>query len=122
MGCRPKSEEPKLLSITDLVVLPQRYTRAAIAQVPAKVFTAMAMEKPIIATKISDLPEILYGCGILVRTGNIQEIAEKITFILENEDIATELGKRARKRCIEKYSISAVRKIFQEKILRNLEH
>ena len=66
VGPRPHSEMPSFLAASDMVVLPQRKTLFAKAQVPAKVFEAMAMGKPIISTSISDLPEILDRCGIVI--------------------------------------------------------
>lgn len=112
IGYRPHSEMPKLLAIADLVVLPQRKTIYAMAQIPGKVFEAMAMGKPIVATRVSDLHEILQGCGLLVRTGNVAELADNILFLLQNEDIAKELGEKARERCIRKYSWNAMEEIL----------
>jgi len=113
LGIRPKSEEPLLLSITDLVVLPQKTTKFAMAQTPAKVFSAMAMAKPIVATKISDLPEILKDCGILVKAGDIIGLAKAISLILKNDDLAKEMGKKARKKCIKKYSWDSAQQILK---------
>ena len=63
LGPQPHDSMPVFLAAADVVVLPQRSTRVAQAQVPGKVFEAMAMACPIVATEVSDLPEILEGCG-----------------------------------------------------------
>ncbi len=72
-GLHPFESVPEFLTMSDLIVIPQRKNPATVAQIPAKIFDAMAMAKPIIATRVSDLPEILEDCGQLklphLRTG-----------------------------------------------------
>ena len=97
-------EVPKFLSMADLVVLPQKKTFESFGQIPAKVFDAMAMGKPIIATDVSDLPEILNGCGIIVEPDNIPLLAEKINWVLNNPQTSQEMGILAREKCIREYS------------------
>jgi len=93
---------PKFLSSADMIVLPQRDEGKAKGQIPVKMIDAMAMAKPVISTNISDIPKILDGCGIIVGTGNIEELAGKIKYVLENPDKAEKLGKAARVK-FEKY-------------------
>ena len=50
---------PEYLSAADIIVIPQRRTSDSVGQMPAKLYDAMAMAKPIIATRISDIPEAL---------------------------------------------------------------
>ena len=103
---------PEFLALSDLVVLPQRDTIYANAQVPGKVFEAMAMAKPIIATPVSDLPEILSGCALFIDKSEPGCIAEGIETIFENNDAATEMGWMARRKCQENYSWDAMEKIL----------
>lgn len=112
LGLLPHANMPELLSLSDLVVLPQRDEPFAQAQVPGKIFEAMAMAKPIIATSVSDLPEILDGCGWIVEPGRPGQLAEKIQYVLNHREEAEEMGKRARKKCIEKYSWDAMEKVL----------
>lgn len=105
---QPFADIPKWLSMADMVVLPQRASPGAIGQVPAKIFDAMAMAKPVISTAVSDIPEILEGCGIVAEPGNVQQLAEKIEYLLDHEEEAALLGAKARERCIERYSYYAV--------------
>jgi glycosyltransferase involved in cell wall biosynthesis len=108
-GIVPFMRIPEYLACSDLVVLPQNKVPSNHAQVPAKLFDAMAMAKPIVSTKISDMPEILKDCGLIVETDSPVDLAEKIDFILENPNLAKEMGQRARERCIEKYSLRVVK-------------
>lgn len=81
-------------SITDLVVIPQAERAASHGQVPAKIFDAMAMPKPIIATNVSDIPEILDGCGWIVEPENPRQLAETIQYVFDHPAEAKQKGKR----------------------------
>lgn len=107
---QPFDKIPEFLTLADVVVIPQKKNFATVGQVPAKVFDAMAMAKPIIATDVSDLPEILDGCGWIVESENPKKLAETIKFVLDNPEEAEKLGKKARNKCIENYSWNAVEK------------
>jgi glycosyltransferase involved in cell wall biosynthesis len=108
LGPQPHALMPELLALSDLVVLPQRRTPVTSAQVPAKVFEAMAMAKPIIASRMSDLPEILAGCGLLVEPGDVARLTKAIERLLDDEALAVDLGERARARCLLHYSWDAM--------------
>ena len=70
----------------------------------------MAMAKPIIATNVSDLPQILKGCGIVVEPEDVSGLAEKISWVFSNPLEAEEMGRRAREKCIEEYSWDVMEK------------
>lgn len=103
---------PEFLAMADVVVIPQRKNFATVGQVPAKVFDAMAMAKPIIATEVSDLPEILDGCGWIVEPENPKQLAERIQYIFDHPKEAEEMGWRAREKCKAKYSWDAMERIL----------
>lgn len=111
-GLQPFETVPKFLTMADVVVIPQRKNFATMGQMPAKVFDAMAMAKPIIASNISDLPEILDGCGWIVELENPEQLAEKIQYLLNNPEEAEVMGNKARQKCIEKYSWDAIEEIL----------
>jgi glycosyltransferase involved in cell wall biosynthesis len=112
LGYQPHALMPEILHLSDLVVLPQKDTLISRAQVPAKVFEAMAMAKPIISTAMSDLPEILKDCGIIIEPGNIEDLAENIKYILESPHTSHTMGKKARRKCIESYSYEAMARVL----------
>ena len=76
----------------------------------AKIFDAMAMAKPIIATDVADLPLILEGCGIIVPAGDITSLAKEIDRVFSNPVVAAELGQNAREKCIAEYSWDVMEK------------
>ena len=70
----------------------------------------MAMAKPIIATNVSDLPEILDGCGWIVEPENPEKLVKTIEYVLDNPEETEKMGQEARKKCIEKYSWNVMEK------------
>lgn len=108
-GQQPFNELPKWIAAADIHVIPQKQNAANRGQLPAKVFDAMAMAKPVIATNISDLPLVLSDCGIIVDTESPDQIAESVLYLHENPTIRKVLGTTARERCVEKYSYKALR-------------
>ncbi len=119
-GLKPIYMVPEFLSAADIVAIPQRKNFASFGQIPAKIFDAMAMEKPIIATALNDMPAILDGCGWTVPAGQPGEMAAALRKVLEQPGIAREYGQKAREKYIREYSLQAMTKklldIFEKKL------
>jgi glycosyltransferase involved in cell wall biosynthesis len=109
VGPQPFESIPEFLAAADLVVLNQRPGAAGGGQLPAKVFDAMSMAKPIIATDVSDLSKVLNGCGSVVSGTSTAELASAIDDVLSDPEAALQMGRRARDRCVEYYSLDSVR-------------
>ena len=107
---------PKLLAAADIVAIPQLTSEPARYQMPMKVFDAMAMGRPIVATAVSDLPEVLDGCGTLVPPGEVEPLAQAIRELLDDPAEAAALGERARRRCIERYALPRIGDRLREAI------
>lgn len=107
-GMIPFHRIPEYLACSDLVVIPQNNVPPNFAQVPAKLFDAMAMAKPIIGTRMSDMPEILKGCGIIADPDSPEDLAENINYVLTNLKEGKQMGLRAREKCIKEYSLQVV--------------
>ena len=100
--------------MADLVVLPQRSHPMAEAQIPNKVFEAMAMAKPIVASAVGDMPEVLDGCGVVVAPENVPALAQGIAQVLGDGTRAAEMGRRAREKCVREYSWDAIARVLAE--------
>ncbi|MDM8520990.1 glycosyltransferase family 4 protein [Anaerolineales bacterium HSG6] len=114
---RPLSEAPNWLTIADIVVIPQRASLIAKGQTPAKLYDAMSMAKPIISTDVADIPSILENCGFIVPPDDIQALADKISYVLQNPKTGHQMGLNARQKCIKQYSW----KIMQKKLINIFE-
>lgn len=112
----PAEVMPEIVAAAHIVVVPQRDTPATRAQFPLKLTDGMAMAKPVLATRVGDIPEILGGTGYLVEPSCPNQIAEKIQWMFQHLEEAQEQGKRARERCVESYSIGAMASILSQVI------
>jgi len=105
VGLVPFHDLPRYLAMADLVVLPQKRDARTLGQVPAKLIDAMSMARPIIATAVSDIPQILDGCGWVVEPDDVEQLRQTIAYVLANADVAAEMGRRARAKCIAEFSL-----------------
>jgi glycosyltransferase involved in cell wall biosynthesis len=103
---------PLALALGDVLAVPLADTPMARSQMPCKVFEAMAMGKPIVATAVSDLPEVLDGCGKLVEPGRADRAAEAFQALFDDPAEAQRLGERARARCLERYAEATSRDLL----------
>ncbi len=108
VGIVPYPSAPALYAAADVVAIPQLDDDAAHHQMPLKAVDAMAMGRPIVASAVSDLPEVLDGCGRLVPAGDAAALTAAIGDLLEDGAQARELGDSARARCVERYSFERV--------------
>jgi glycosyltransferase involved in cell wall biosynthesis len=106
----PFEEIPSFLSAADVVAVPQRDTPDTLGQVPAKLFDAMALGRPVVSTRVSMIPEILDGCGLIVEPGDVAALSAAIGRLIDDPAHAQALGARARERCVERYSFDAARR------------
>lgn len=95
---------PLYLDVGDLVVLPLRDTLLAQSQMPIKVFEAMAMGKPLVVTRVADLPEMVKGCGWVVPPDDPGALADAIGSAFERPQECREFGARARERALAEFS------------------
>lgn len=89
------------LAASDVLVLPSEHE--AFGRV---VIEAMAMEKPVVATNVGGLPELITPeTGRLVPVGDCRALAEALTFFLEDPERTKGMGKVARQRVVMRFSI-----------------
>ncbi len=98
------NEMAEVVSAAHMVVVPQRDQSTAKAQFPLKLTDGMAMAKPILSTRVGDIPEILGDTGYLVDPESPDQIADQLTHIFQNPQAAAIKGQQARQRCIDCYS------------------
>jgi len=110
VGRVPIAQVPTYLEAADVVVVPQRESSDTRGQVPAKIFDAMALGRPIVSTRVSMIPEILEGCGALVAPGDVAALASAIGRLLDRPDEARALGEAARRRAMDRYSFESARR------------
>ncbi|MDW8084591.1 MAG: glycosyltransferase family 4 protein, partial [Candidatus Caldarchaeum sp.] len=78
--------------------------------IPRAVLEAMACEAPVVATKVSGIPEAVKDgeTGLLIRRGDVTGLAAAIETLLKDEKLAKNLGRKARQRIITEFSHDVV--------------
>lgn len=112
----PVEAMPEIVAAAHIVVVPQRDTVVARAQFPLKLTDGMAMAKPVISTRVGDIPEILADTGYLVDPSSPSQVAMQIEAIFDRFDLACDRGRKARERCIEKYSTSTMASALEKSL------
>jgi len=110
-GRKRFNEIPKIVSAADITVaLYKKNSQFGFS--PLKVFEYMAVGKPIVATKMPFITEILNDgeTAILVDPGNHEQLAEAIITLLSNQELAKKIGKKGRMETQEKYSYDVATK------------
>ncbi len=104
LGEIPHNEVMESMAACDLFVLPS-YTEGF----PNVVLEAMTLGKPILASDVGAIPEMLDGeCGKLIKPKNVQSLREAIVLLLNDKNLRDEMGKRANKKVMEQYTIDVV--------------
>ena len=90
-----------VLRSASFVVLPSECYENA----PMSVLEAFAYGKPVLGARIGGVPELIDDGtdGLLFESGNVDDLAEKIHYIIANKDKLPEMGKRARRKIEEKF-------------------
>ena len=112
VGHVPYGDVPLYLALADVGVAPFRtdahpaLRAAGFFWSPLKVFEYMAMGLPVVTSEIYPLNQVVrpHEEGLLVPEGAVQALAEAMALLLENEDAAREMGRRARHRVVAEYS------------------
>jgi len=97
-----RSDIKEILTSVDLLVMP-----SLLEGLPMVLLEGMAMAKPIVATKIEGITEVLENgkTGLLVLPKNTDSLAEAIIQILNDKTKSNLLGQNARKMVEEKFSV-----------------
>jgi glycosyltransferase involved in cell wall biosynthesis len=104
LGKQPFDKLPEYLASCDIIVIPQRLGIATEGQLPAKLFDAMSMEVPVITTDIGDIKEILKENGWYFKPNDVEELHQKINYIIKHYGEAKDKAIKARKNCVDQYS------------------
>lgn len=102
----------------DLFVFPSRFEGFGYAPVEA-----MSCGTPVVAAKISALPEVIEDkrTGMLCTSDNVSEFAETIKKMVADQRNLSEMGKRARQRVVNNFSLDQMAqnyKIFFQELLK----
>jgi glycosyltransferase involved in cell wall biosynthesis len=116
LGEKPYEEVPAILSASDIILIPFPNNEISHAASPLKLFEGMAMQKPIIASKVSGIEEVVSDGenGFLADPDNLEEWVQKLETILSSETLAANMGQDAKRTVEEKYDWAFLAKQYEE--------
>jgi glycosyltransferase involved in cell wall biosynthesis len=106
-----REDIPSLLQAIDIFVLP------SISEgLPLSALEAMACEKPVVATNVGGVPEVIINgkTGFLVSPWNSEALAEKILLLLRNKNMANHFGRAGRARVEKEFNLEIMIQRYQE--------
>ena len=88
-----------------LIVVPSEWNENS----PISILEAMAYGKPIVASQIGGIPELVREgkTGLLFDPGNVDQLSDKITMLLGNRGLREAFGRKAREIVEAEYSLKA---------------
>ena len=91
---------PSLYAKADIFVAPSLYEN-----LPLRILEAMSCESAVVASNICAIPEAIKNGenGMLISTGNVDELAKVTTMLLEDDELRSRLGKNARQTVVENF-------------------
>jgi colanic acid/amylovoran biosynthesis glycosyltransferase len=98
-GGMPQHEVAKLLRQADLFVLPSIVARSGQMEgIPVALMEAMASRRPVVATRLSGIPELVEDGvnGLLVPSEDEAALAEAITQLASDPELRRRMGERGR--------------------------
>jgi len=109
-GSIAHNELPTVYNQSDIFALCSIRTNSWEEYFGAVIGEAMSCGKSVIATKIGGVPFVVKDgeTGFLVKQGDVDDLTEKIKILIEKNHLRKEMGLRARKHILEKYSLEKV--------------
>lgn len=119
MGELPNDRVPEALAAADVILVPFPENDVSHAASPLKLFEGMAMGKPVIASRVSGIEDIVvhFKNGMLADSNNINEWSEALLFLLNSTSFAKEMGERARATVEERYDWKHLAEQFEKAII-----
>lgn len=111
-----RKDIPAIMKAIDLLILPSKVEGFGYVLIEA-----MAAAKPVVATNVSSIPEIVqHGeTGLLIPVHRPKKLAEAIVTILKDKNLADFMGQNGRKRVLANFTIdrmiSRIESIFIDK-------
>jgi len=100
LGQKRNDEVVDILRKCSFLVLPSKKEGA-----PVVIGEAMAVGKPVIASNIDGIPYMIKDgkTGYLIEPGNIEQLAEKIDLLINNEKLCNSMGRLAKKEAADRW-------------------
>ena len=120
------NEVPKFLSAFDVLCVPKLDDKINRVTQPVKVVEFMSMGTVTVAASVGGIIDTIddFENGILVKPGDVDDLFDKLKWVIENRSISQKVGLNGRRKIKKEYSYEAAEKIFNEVIkdITNTKH
>lgn len=111
VGALPNDRMPGLMGLADVSVLPSLVEATSIAGLES-----MATGLPVVGTRVGGIPEIVSDNvqGLLVPPAEPEALAEAVSRVLSDKELASRLGAAARERAVKEFGWDRITARFEE--------
>ncbi len=118
-----RNDVPEIISLFDVGVLS---SQPVVETLSVSVLEYMASGKPVVATRVGSLPEIVEEArsGFLVEPGDAESLADRILQLLDDQQLARQMGARGHERVAREYTVEQMVKKTEdlfERLLKDQE-
>lgn len=111
-GYCSENQKVKMLALMDIFVTPSTLEGG----VPVSLLEAIAMQKPIIATAVGAIPDVIKNGenGILIPPKNSKALSDAIIMLIKDKQLREKIAKNGHKQAKDRFSAESVAKKIEE--------
>jgi len=113
-GAVARVDMPKYYAKMDVLVAPSRTTRKWKEQFGRMITEAFMYGVPVIGSDSGSIPEVMAGCGIVFREGNVSKLRDAIMSVMNDEKTRDEMIKRGREYALKNYTWAKTTKMVKD--------
>lgn len=109
LGAKSHDVIPRYLALSDVLIAPfdgKYFAGSNFWWNPVKLFEYMAAGKPIVSYDYEEIEKIVGESALLARADDLEDFISKLRYLIEDEGVRRDLGKRGREAAVERYDWS----------------
>lgn len=116
LGEVPHEKIPSVLAAADVILIPFPNNQVSHAASPLKLFEGMSLRKPIVASRVSGIQEVISDGenGFLADPDNPDEWIQKLETVLNSEKLSAKMGENAKRTVEERFDWGLLAKKCEE--------
>jgi glycosyltransferase involved in cell wall biosynthesis len=108
----PFSQLPTWLTVPDVICIPSRPGATSAGQIPAKMFDALMMAKPLVISDAHDTSDVEPDAALRFRAGDVSDLADKLAELCGDAEQRARLSQRARAVALARFDYAAARRVL----------
>jgi glycosyltransferase involved in cell wall biosynthesis len=116
LGEIPHERIPSVLAAADVILIPFPNDEVSHAASPLKLFEGMSMRKPVVASRVSGVQEVILDGenGLLADPDDPDEWMQKVETLLDSRELAARIGENAKRTAEERFDWNLLAKRCEE--------